>query len=73
MSKKTAVRFENNNQFFDNRILRVEQVAEMLQFSKWHVYRLANQNDLPSYKKGKTLFFMSDEILEWIKERKGVA
>ena len=51
---------------FDNQILRVEQVAQMLQFSKWHIYRLVNQNKIPFYKKGKTLFFMSKEIFEWI-------
>lgn len=55
--------------FFDNQIMRVEQVAEMLQFSKWHIYRLVNQNKIPFYKKGKTLFFMSAEILEWLHEK----
>lgn len=57
---------------FDNRILRVEQVADMMQFSKWHIYRLVNQNKIPFYKKGKTLFFMSEEILDWLqtKERR---
>ena len=54
---------------FDNQILRVEQVAGMMQFSKWHIYRLVSQNKIPFYKKGKTLFFMSAEIFEWIKER----
>jgi excisionase family DNA binding protein len=54
---------------FDNKILRVEQVAEMLQFSKWHIYRLVNQDKIPFYKKGKTLFFMSAEIFEWLQEK----
>lgn len=62
---------DNGLKLFDNRILRVEQVAEMLQFSKWHIYRLVNQNKIPFYKKGKTLFFMSDEILEWLGPEKG--
>lgn len=68
MPKKQEVRLSDNLKLFHNQILRVEQVAEMLQFSKWHVYRLANQKKLPSYKKGKTLFFMSDEIVDWINE-----
>ena len=54
--------------FFDNQILRVEQVATMLQFSKWHIYRLVSQNKIPFKKKGKTLFFMSAEIRKWIEE-----
>jgi excisionase family DNA binding protein len=54
--------------FFDNQILRVEQVATMLQFSKWHIYRLVSQNKIPFKKKGKTLFFMSAEIRKWVEE-----
>lgn len=54
--------------FFDNQIMRVGQVAEMLQFSKWHIYRLVSQNKIPFYKKGNSLFFMSAEILEWIEK-----
>lgn len=68
MSKNENVKSADNLKLFDNRILRVEQVAEMLQFSKWHIYRLVNQNKIPFKKKGKTLFFMMDEILEWIEE-----
>lgn len=52
---------------FSNRILRVDEVAEMLSYSKWHIYRLVNQNKIPFYKKGKTLFFMEDEVLDWLK------
>jgi excisionase family DNA binding protein len=68
MSKNRIVESRENTPIFDNQILRVEQVAEMLQFSKWHVYRLVNQNKIPFYKKGKTLFFMKPEIIEWINE-----
>jgi excisionase family DNA binding protein len=59
------------NQFFENRILRVAQVAELLGYSKDHIYRLASQKKIPFRKKGKTLFFMSQEILDWVNE--GVA
>lgn len=52
---------------FSNRILRVNEVATMLSYSTWHIYRLVNQNKIPFYKKGKTLFFMEDEILDWLK------
>lgn len=53
---------------FDNQILRVEQVAELLQFSKWHVYRLVNQRKIPFRKRGHALFFLSQEIFDWINE-----
>lgn len=65
---KTAKVKSREIPIFDNKIMRVDQVAEMLQFSKWHIYRLVNQNKIPFYKKGKTLFFMSNEIIEWINE-----
>ena len=53
---------------FSIQILRVEQVAEMLGYSKWHVYRLVNQKKIPFRKKGKTLFFMSQEIFDWVNQ-----
>jgi predicted DNA-binding transcriptional regulator AlpA len=70
MSKNKAVRSRSNTEvIFENRILRIEQVAAMLGFSKSHVYFLVKSDKtFPHYKRGKTLFFMSDEIFEWIKE-----
>lgn len=66
MQKTKAVRLPDKNQFFEIKIMRVEQVAEMLQFSKWHIYRLVNQNKIPFYKRGKTLFFVQEEIQKWV-------
>lgn len=63
MSKNKTVKSDS---LFDNRILRVEQVAEMLQFSKWHVYRLVSQKKIPFRKRGSALFFLRDEIFDWI-------
>lgn len=70
MQKNKAVKSDQNT-FFENRILRVRQVAEMLDFSEDHIYRLVNQNKIPFRKKGKTLFFMSKEIFDWVDQ--GVA
>lgn len=70
MTKKKAVPSENIT-FFDNKILRIEQVADTLGFSKDHVYRLVSQKKIPFRKKGKTLFFMSKEIFDWVDQ--GVA
>lgn len=57
--------------FFENKILRVEQAARILGYSKDHIYRLVNQKKIPFRKKGKTLFFMSQEIFDWVND--GVA
>lgn len=62
------IRGQTSAQIFENQILRVEQVAEILNFSKWHIYRLVSQNKIPFKKKGKTLFFISNEIIDWINE-----
>jgi excisionase family DNA binding protein len=56
---------------FFNQILSVEQVAKVLGYSKDHIYRLVNQKKIPFRKKGKTLFFMSQEIFDWVND--GVA
>lgn len=56
----------SKTQLFENRILRINQVAEMLQYSKWHIYRLVSEKKIPFHKKGKTLFFYEAEIHEWI-------
>lgn len=51
---------------FEKEIMRVKQVSELLEYSIWHVYRLVSQNKIPFHKKGKTLFFMRSEILDWV-------
>lgn len=68
MSRKAKLKSREITPIFGNQIMRVEQVAQMLHFSKWQIYRLVNQNKIPFVKKGKTLFFMSSEIIEWLNE-----
>ena len=65
---KVKVKISPSSELFENKILRVEQVADMLGYSKWHIYRLVSQNKIPSRKKGKTLFFMSQEIFDWVNQ-----
>jgi excisionase family DNA binding protein len=67
MRKEKNIRSEPT-QFFDNRIMRIDQVVEMLGLSKDHIYRLVHQKKIPFRKKGNTLFFMSKEIFDWVDE-----
>jgi excisionase family DNA binding protein len=53
---------------FEKEIMRVSHVAELLGYTTWHIYRLVNQNRIPFKKKGKTLFFLRQELLDWIQE-----
>ena len=51
---------------FDKRIWRVEDVAKVIGCSVGHIYNLASDEKIPKIKKGKFLFFIPEEILEWI-------
>jgi len=51
---------------FDKRIWRVSDVARFLDCSIGHIYNLCSDEKIPKRKKGKFLFFIPSEILEWI-------
>lgn len=47
-------------------MLRIEDVAEMLGFSKSYVYKLVSNRAIPHYKPtGKIVFFKRDEVEAW--------
>lgn len=58
----------NKTEIFDNLILRISDVARLLGCSKGHIYNLVSQDEIPFYKKGKSLYFFYSEIQEWIME-----
>ena len=51
---------------FDKRIWRVDDVAKFLGCSKGHIYNLSSDEKIPKIKKGKFLFFIPSEVLEWL-------
>lgn len=53
---------------FENRIWRINDVAKFIGVSVKHVYNLTSRKKIPHYKKGKLLYFIPDEILNWIQE-----
>lgn len=51
----------------ENKILTIENVAEMLGVSKSYVYKLTSKRILPHYKPmGKVVYFKREEIEDWI-------
>ncbi len=54
--------------FFENQIWRIKEVADYLGCSIKHVYNLTSRGEIPHRKKGKFLFFIPTEILNWIQE-----
>lgn len=64
MPKKAKV--QSSPTLFHNQILRIEEVAKILGHSKSTIYKLTSQKKIPFRKKGKTLYFMSQEIFDWV-------
>jgi predicted DNA-binding transcriptional regulator AlpA len=48
-------------------LLGVNQLSEMIGLSISTIYGYTQRNEIPFSKKGKKLFFLRFEILEWIK------
>ena len=62
-------RSANNHKFFDNFILwTVDEVAEALSLSKGTIYNKVSSGAIPYHKKGKKLYFLQEEILNWVME-----
>ena len=53
---------------FDRKIWRVKDVAGFLGCSIGHVYNLVSDEKIPKRKKHGLLFFVPDEILNWVLE-----
>lgn len=53
---------------FYNQIWRVKDVARYLGCTVGHVYNLVSEKRIPLRKKGRLLFFIPDEITNWILE-----
>ncbi len=58
--------FREEEQLFKKRIWRVSDVARFLDCSVGHIYNLCSDEKIPRRKKGKFLFFVPNEILEWV-------
>jgi excisionase family DNA binding protein len=53
---------------FDRGIWRIQDVADLMGCSVKHIYNLTSRNEIPHIKKGKFLFFIPKDILNWIQE-----
>lgn len=50
-----------------NKLLTVQQVADLLGYKISNIYALTHRREIPFMKKGRKLWFNEDEIQEWIK------
>lgn len=64
----SAETFDSAGLFYNKKIWRAKDVARFLQCSVGHVYNLVSDEKIPTRKKHGLLFFVPDEILNWILE-----
>lgn len=58
----------NDNLLFNNRIWNIDDVVHFTGFAKGTIYNMTSRREIPHRKRGKKLFFIPDEILNWIEE-----
>lgn len=62
---------KNKTELPEKRIpIGIEDASQIIQKAKPTIYALVRKGLLPSYKRGKKLFFFEEELLEWIAKGK---
>jgi len=61
-SKMNEMKQENEEETF----IDIIKVAELLQLSKQTIYGLVNRKKIPFHKRGKKLYFLKKEIINWV-------
>ena len=61
---------EPSNSSIEDVFMNIDETAKFIDFAKPSVYGLVHQNRIPYHKKGKRLYFLKAEILEWLKSGK---
>ena len=69
MNRQNEANVRKNDQIFNNQIWRITDLAGYLKCSKGHLYNLVRLGEIPFRKKGRLLFFLPAEILNWIEEQ----
>ena len=55
-----------------HRIVDIDEACKITRKAKPTIYTLARKGLIPSYKRGKKLYFYEDELLKWIEEGRKV-
>lgn len=50
--------------------LKIEEAAKLIHLSKYTIYGLVHRNAIPYHKRGRRLYFLKSEILDWLKSGK---
>ena len=68
---KRSLRSQKENKEEEEIFMDVERVAKLLQLSKQTIYGLVNQKKIPFHKRGKKLYFLKTEIINWVVAGRG--
>ena len=55
-----------------HRIVDIDEACKITRKAKPTIYTLARKGIIPTYKRGKKLYFYEDELLKWIEEGRKV-
>ena len=58
----------DNPKLFDKKIWKLEDVVSFTGFSKRTIYNKTSKDEIPHRKRGGKLFFLPQEIFDWIDE-----
>lgn len=51
------------------KLLTIQQASSFLALSKQTIYGLTSKNQIPFHKKGKRLYFLDQELKDWISNK----
>lgn len=67
ITKQIKSSLKNKFSSEEDEFLSIDEAAKLIKLTKPTVYGLVHQKNIPFHKKGKRLYFLKSEILDWIK------
>lgn len=58
------------NPTVEDSFLNIDETAKLINLAKPSIYGLVHQNRIPYHKKGKRLYFLKSQIIDWLKSGK---
>lgn len=68
--KESLARLEGIQRLAVKRVFTQEEAALFLGISRAYLYKLTSDRKVPYYKRGKTIYFLKEELEDWMLERK---
>ena len=59
-----------SNSATEDVFMNIDETAKLINLAKPSIYGLVHQNKIPYHKKGKRLYFLKSQIIDWLKSGK---